>query len=92
MSCARPRANVLDWPSMYGMNRPMADYAAIACPVLVVRGANSHPVARRIAEILAGICPHGRLADIPGASHLMIGTHAREVAALIAEHVAAAEQ
>jgi len=85
-------ANVLDWPSMYGMNWPMADYAAIACPVLVVRGANSHPVARRIAEILAGICPHGRLADIPGASHLMIGTHAREVAALIAGHVAAAEQ
>jgi pimeloyl-ACP methyl ester carboxylesterase len=84
-------ANIRDWPSMYGMNRPLADYAAIKCPVLVIRGADSHPAARRIAEILASICPQARLADIPGASHLMIGTHPREVAALIAEHVASAE-
>ncbi len=84
-------ANILDWPSMYGLNQQLTDYAAITCPVLVIRGADSRPVARRIAEILAGICPHGRLAEIAGASHLMIGTHPREVAALIAEHVAAAE-
>jgi len=85
-------ANVLDWPSMYGMNRPLADYAAIDCPVLVMRGAESHKVARRIAGILAGACPQGRLAEVPGASHLMIGTHPREVAELIAEHVMTAER
>jgi pimeloyl-ACP methyl ester carboxylesterase len=80
-------ANIRDWPSMYGWDRPLADYATITCPVLVVRGAQSHPATRRMAEILADICPHARLADIADASHLMIGTHPREVAALIAEHV-----
>ncbi|MGH6663859.1 MAG: alpha/beta fold hydrolase [Pseudolabrys sp.] len=85
-------ANILDWPSMYGLDHSLADYAAIACPVLVIRGSDSNPVARRIAEILAGICPHARLADIAGASHLMAGTHPGEVAALIAQHVEAAER
>ncbi|HXL68374.1 MAG TPA: alpha/beta hydrolase [Xanthobacteraceae bacterium] len=84
-------ANILDWPAMYGFNRPIADYAAFDLPVLVVRGANSHAATRRVAEILARILPRARLVDVANASHLMIGTHPREIAALIAEHVAAAE-
>lgn len=86
------RANVLDWLSMFGFDCPITDYAAIDCPVLVVSGERSHPAARRVADVLADICPHATRAEIAGASHLVIGTHPDEAATLIAEHVGAAEQ
>jgi pimeloyl-ACP methyl ester carboxylesterase len=84
-------ANILDWPSMYGFDRRMVDYAAFDLPVLVVHGANSHAATRRVAEIMSRLFPRGRLVSVPDASHLLIGTHPREVAALIADHVVAAE-
>lgn len=85
-------ANIFDWRSMFGLDSPLADYAAIDCPVLVIRGANSHAAARRIAEIMAETYRGARLADIAGASHMMLGTHPRELAALIAQHATSAER
>jgi pimeloyl-ACP methyl ester carboxylesterase len=80
-------ANVLDWPAMFGFRASLSDYAALALPVFVVNGSDSHRSLRRIAEILATTLPDAKRAEIAGASHLMIGTHPREVAALIADHV-----
>lgn len=85
-------ANILDWQSGYAFDPSLRDYAALDIPVLVLRGAQGHPVARRISEILARTIPRGRLADIADASHFMIASHPREVAALIEEHVSAAAQ
>jgi pimeloyl-ACP methyl ester carboxylesterase len=84
-------ANILDWPSMFGFDCAIDDYAAFDLPVLVVHGANSHTATRRVAEIMARIFPRSRLVSVADASHLLIGTHPREVAALIAAHVAATE-
>ena len=84
-------ANVLDWPAMFGFRQALPDYARLSLPVLVVSGGDSHPVLRRIADILAATLPHATPAEVAGASHLLIGTHPREVAALIAGHVGTVE-
>ena len=76
---------------MYGFDRAMADYAALDLPVLVIHGANSHAATRKVAEIMVRIFPRSRLVGVPNASHLLIGTHPRELAALIAAHVATVE-
>lgn len=83
-------ANVLDWPSMYSFDRPISAYASLDVPILVIRGTDSHPATRRVSEILARICPRASLAEIAGASHLMIATHPNEVARLLGDHVMAA--
>jgi pimeloyl-ACP methyl ester carboxylesterase len=79
--------NILDWQSMFGLDRPMHDYSTLRFPFLVVRSTNSHPAARRMTETLARILPSARLAEIENASHFLISTHPREVSTLIAEHV-----
>lgn len=79
--------NILDWQSMFGLDRPMRDYSTLPFPSLVVRSANSHPAARQVAEILARILPYAHLAEVENASHFLISTHPREVGALIAEQV-----
>lgn len=83
--------NVLDWPAMFAFNYPISDYAKLKLPALVIHGTNSHPSLHRIAELLAVSLPVAKLEIIPQASHLLIGTHPREIAGLIAEHVARVE-
>jgi pimeloyl-ACP methyl ester carboxylesterase len=85
-------ANVIDWSAMLAFRHPLSYYAKIDVPVLLVHGTKSHPSLHRIAEILGKTIPHARLEKIPGASHLLIGTHPKEIAGLIAAHVQAAEE
>ncbi|MCC6946536.1 MAG: alpha/beta hydrolase [Bradyrhizobiaceae bacterium] len=84
-------ANVRDWPAMFGFRPALSDYAALDLPVLVVSGSESHPALQRTADIIAETVPGARRVTVAGASHFLISTHATEVAALMAEHVAAAE-
>jgi pimeloyl-ACP methyl ester carboxylesterase len=84
--------NILDWQSVYGLDRPISDYASLDFPVSIMRGTSSHPAARQISATLARIVPRARLAEIANASHFVINTHPREVARLISEHAAEAER
>ncbi len=85
-------ANVVDWPAMFAFRRPLSDYAKLQLPALLIHGTKSHPSLHRIAELLFDTLPNARLEKISGASHLLIGTHPKEIAPLIAAHVMAAER
>jgi pimeloyl-ACP methyl ester carboxylesterase len=83
--------NVLDWSSAWSFDAPLAAYAGITAPSLLVRGEHSHPAVQRVAEVLRDAVSRSSLVTVPGAGHFMIATHASDVARLIREHVAAAE-
>lgn len=84
-------ANILDWPAMFGFRHPLSDYARLGLPVLLIHGTKSHPSLHRISELLSRHVPNAKLEKIPGASHLLIGTHPDEISALIEAHVREAE-
>jgi pimeloyl-ACP methyl ester carboxylesterase len=85
----RTSTNVLDWSCGYAFRAPLADYAAISAPTLVVRGEEGHPGMRRIAELLRDAIPRASLVSIAGGTHFLPATHAPQLAKLIAAHVAA---
>ena len=84
--------NVLDWASAYGFELTPALLRSVEIPALVLWGEASHPAARRANELLGRYMPNALTLAIPGAAHFMIATHASEVAAAIARHVASAEK
>ncbi len=88
---AATATNILDWQSGFGFDAPLAAYAGISVPSLVIRGGRGHPYVARCAEILSGAMPTASLATVPGAAHSMMATHAAELARLIREHVSNAE-
>lgn len=83
-------ANIVDWPAMFAFRRPLSDYAKLDLPVLWMHGTKSHPSLHRIAELVCAVLPRAKLEKIPDASHLLIGTHPKQIAELIAAHVSAA--
>jgi pimeloyl-ACP methyl ester carboxylesterase len=52
-------------------------------PVLIVHGTASNPIARTIAVALAGLMPQAQVDWLAGATHAMLDSHPREVAAFI---------
>lgn len=85
----RTGANVLDWSTAYGFTAPRADYARIASPTLLVRGALTHPAMHRGQQVLGQTLPTVSLVDVPDGRHFLPATHPRELADLISAHVAA---
>ena len=83
--------NLLDWTSAYGFDLTSALLATVEIPTLVFWGEASHPAARRANQLLGQFIPNAAIAEIAGAAHFMIATHAGEVAGMIAQHVARAE-
>ena len=84
-------ANLLDWASAYGFDLTPALLATVKVPTLVFWGEVSHPAAKRANELIGQFIPNAKAAAIAGAAHFMIATHAAEVAGMIAQHVACAE-
>ena len=82
-------ANVIDWPAMFAFRLPLSNYAKLELPVLLMHGTKSHPSLHRIAALLHTTIPGAKLEKITGASHLLIGTHPKEIASLIAAHARA---
>jgi pimeloyl-ACP methyl ester carboxylesterase len=83
--------NLLDWASAYGFELTPALLATVKIPTLVFWGETSHPAAKRANELIGQCIPNAAVATIAGAAHFMISTHAKEVAGIIAQHVARAE-
>jgi pimeloyl-ACP methyl ester carboxylesterase len=66
------------------------DPAAIAVPVVAIRGTEGAPHHLRSTEHLADVLPDGRSVEIEGARHFGPNTHPDEVAAVIVELVSRA--
>ena len=47
------------------------EIASVTAPALVITGANSPAIFRRLAELLASLLPNSRTLDVPAASHVM---------------------
>ncbi len=77
----------LDFWATMTESTPRAAYRQIAVPTLVLRGTESPPPTRRIAELVADVLPNGRLQTIDGAGHMLPLTHREAVNAVIAEHL-----
>jgi pimeloyl-ACP methyl ester carboxylesterase len=80
--------NIIDWQSAYGFPLSPSKLAKVTIPALVLRGGASHPAIQRANELLAQGMANASLATLVGSAHFMISTHPREVAGMIAQHVA----
>jgi pimeloyl-ACP methyl ester carboxylesterase len=84
--------NILDWQTAHEFPLSPATLAKVAVPTLVLRGGASHPAIRRANELLAHGMANASLTTLAGAAHFMISTHPKEVAAIIALHIASTER
>ena len=78
----------LDFHALTEDPTPAEAYRALPFPVLLLRGERAPAPTRLIAETLAELMPASRLAVIRGAGHMGPLTHASEVSAAIARHIA----
>ena len=83
--------NLLDWESAYGFEMTSGLLAKVVIPTLVLWGKASHPAVKRANGLLGRGIPNAAVATIAGAAHFMIATHAAEVAGVVAQHMARAE-
>lgn len=60
-------------------------------PTLLLSGATSTRAGRRCCEVLAEVMPHGRHIELPDVGHMAPVLASREVAGLIATHIATVE-
>jgi pimeloyl-ACP methyl ester carboxylesterase len=79
-------AIVSGWHACLGNPTTPADAAAIALPTLMMHGALTAPMFRRITELLAAAIPAARLHVIPAAGHMAPLTHPEPVASALAAH------
>ncbi len=84
-------ANLLDWICAYGFRLTPERLATVMIPTLVAWGEASHPAAKRANALLGRLIPGAATAEIVGAAHFMIMTHARQIADLLAHHIGAAQ-
>jgi pimeloyl-ACP methyl ester carboxylesterase len=69
-------------------DRERYDPRRVRAPALVVRGTRTTLAARAVADRLAATVPQAELVEVPGAGHMLTVTHAQEVNAAIAAHLA----
>jgi pimeloyl-ACP methyl ester carboxylesterase len=80
----------LDFRALMEEPAPLAAYAGLRMPVLIMRGEHAPRPTRVIAELLPALL-RARLAVVQGAGHMGPLTHAGAVNALIAAHLGAVE-
>lgn len=81
----------LDFQALINDPTAAKAYAALKCPVLIMRGEHALLPTRVISERLIEILPQSRLKIVAGAGHMGPLTHAAEVSQLIVRHIADAE-
>ncbi len=84
---ATTAVNVRDWSSGTPFEPSRETLQSITIPTTVVRGEDSHPAMRRIAELLHDSIPASRLVTIEGGSHFLPSSHPAEIAALVRRQV-----
>jgi pimeloyl-ACP methyl ester carboxylesterase len=84
---ATTAVNLRDWSSGTPFEPSKEILQSIDVPTMVVRGGNSHPAMRRIAELLHASIPRAQLVTIAGGNHFLPSSHPAEIAALIRQHV-----
>jgi pimeloyl-ACP methyl ester carboxylesterase len=84
---ATTAVNLRDWSSGTPFEPSEEILQSIDVPTTVVRGGNSHPGMRRIAELLHASIPRAQLVTIEGGSHFLPSSHPAEIAALTRQHV-----
>jgi pimeloyl-ACP methyl ester carboxylesterase len=84
---ATTAVNVRDWSSGTPFEPNKETLQSIDVPTTVVRGENSHPAMRRIAELLHDSIPAAQLVTIEGGSHFLPSSHPAEIAALVRRQV-----
>ncbi len=80
---ATTAANVRDWSSGTPFEPSKKMLQSVDVPTTVVRGGNTHPAMRRIAELLHDSIPAARLVTIEGGSHFLPSSHPAEIAELV---------
>lgn len=80
---ATTAVNVRDWSSGTPFEPSKETLQSIDVPTTVVRGGNTHPAMRRIAELLRDSIPTARLVSIEGGSHFLPSSHPSEIAELV---------
>ena len=83
--------NILDWASAYEFPLSAAALRCIDLPVLVLWGEASHRSVRHANAVLARCLRQSVSAEVKGAAHFMIASHADQLSRLIARHVHVAE-
>jgi pimeloyl-ACP methyl ester carboxylesterase len=83
--------NILDWASAYEFPLTPAALRCIDLPVLVLWGEASHRSVWCANALLARCLRQSASAEIKGAAHFMIASHADQLSRLIARHVHIAE-
>jgi len=80
----------LDFRALMQVSAPLQAYAALTCPVLLLRGEHAPAPTRLIAAALAEAMPQGRLQVVAGCGHMGPLTHAELVVPLMVTHIAQA--
>ena len=78
----------LDFAALFAEPTPPGAYRRLSCPVLIIRAQQAPAPTRLIAETLPSRLRLARLEVVAGAGHMGPLTHAAQVNALIARHVA----
>jgi pimeloyl-ACP methyl ester carboxylesterase len=78
----------LDFRALIGEATPLSAYADLRFPVLIMRGEHAPAPSRLIAETLRAVMPTAGLMVVANAGHMGPLTHAAEVNAAIARHLA----
>jgi pimeloyl-ACP methyl ester carboxylesterase len=82
---------ICNFHTLLGETWNPADFSRLRCPVVILRGETSPPVALRVADRLAGLIPHSRLITLPKAGHMTPVTKPQSVAPVIATCIGALE-
>lgn len=82
----------LDFSALINEQTPASAYRALHFPVLILRGEHAPRPTRLLAEHLFDLLPAGQLTVIADAGHMGPLTHAAEVSASIAQHIAGVER
>jgi len=82
----------LDFKALIDEPTPAGAYHALRFPVLILRGERAPAPTRLIAEVLQQLLPQCRLLEVDGAGHMGPLTHADEVSAVFARHIASVER
>jgi pimeloyl-ACP methyl ester carboxylesterase len=81
----------LDFRALIDEPTPAGAYADLRFPALIMRGEHALAPSRLIAEVLQTLMPQAHLVVVAGAGHMGPLTHATQVNAVIARHVAESE-